>query len=357
MTASVMEVAVSSKHLPGTELVSTAPPLLEGEDAVARVRRLISSDANNQGLDLTGREHPFSDDELQEAWHQLQLGDSDTARSLFVEAVLADPEDEEALFCMGLLYEALHDLDRTAEWMDMAIEACPDHIFAWETRSRCMEHRGRLAESLAGYEQLEYLDPSATGRREGLLGHQRVYIVPVGAWEDGAADYMQEAAEEAAEEAVHQPRWQENFLAPERESELEQPELRSGIMAWDHVLSTDLLQRLRECVEDHFQFIFTNRWVYSADESFTGAASTMWLPASEEATSIPEVAARTILRHLLKQEPEDYAGVEYWARVRSVNLGAGFHYDEAVDAEDVDSEWVHGNPWRPQWSSVLLEFS
>ena len=336
-------------QLPGTDLSTTAPPLLDGENALARVRRLLLADPRNEALDVEVRQHPYSEEELQEAWYQLQLGHADETRRRFVEAVLADPNDEEALFCMGLLYEALHDLKRTVEWMDMAIEACPDHVFAWETRSRCMEHVGRLADAMAGYEYLEDLDPSATGRREGLLGHQRVYILPVGAWEDGAAGYIQEAAEEAST----QPSWQENFLSPEPEPELRQPALERGIMAWDNVLSAGLLRSLQDCVEDHFQFIFTNRWVYAADESFQGAASTIWLPASEDAASVPEVAARTILRQILKQNPAEFAGVEYWARVRSVNLGAGFHYDEALDAEDCNSDWVEGNPWRPQWSSVF----
>ncbi|CAE7275560.1 unnamed protein product [Symbiodinium natans] len=341
--------AVSSE-LPGTDLLSTAPPLENGGAKLARVRRLLLADPRNEALDLSDcREPPFSDDDLREAWHELQVGHVDEARELFVRAVLSDPADAEALFCMGLLYESLHDLMRTVQWMDMAIEAFPDHIFAWETRSRCMEHLGHLAEALAGYEHLEVLDPSATGRREGLLGHQRVYILPVGAWETwehGAAEYIRRAAKEEPR------RWQENFVRPQPETELLQPALESGIVAWDDVLSDGLVQKLQECVEDHFQFIFTNRWVYAADDDFPGAASTMWLPGSEGAKTVPEVAALTILRHILQQEPGEFAGVEYWARVRSVNLGAGFHYDEAVDA-DANSEWVHGNPWRPQWSSVF----
>ncbi|CAE7176758.1 unnamed protein product, partial [Symbiodinium necroappetens] len=345
--AVVQEVALD--FLPGTDLPSTAPAPLDNEGAADRVRRMVAADPSNKELETERQEPPFSDEDLREAWHELQLGHADEARSRFVRAVLADPSDSEALFCMGLLYEALHDLRRTAEWMDMAIEVCPDHVFAWETRSRCMEHLGRLAESLAGYEQLEMLDESATGRREGLLGHQRVYILPVGAWEDGAAGYIQKAAKKMPP----RPQWQENFLFPEPLPALRQPALESGIMAWDNVLSKGLLQRLQDCVEDHFQFIFTNRWVYAADDAFEGAASTMWLPSSGDARSVPEVAALTILRHILNQDPAEIAGVEYWARVRSVNLGAGFHYDEAVDADDINSEWVHGNPWRPQWSSVF----
>ncbi|CAE6936935.1 unnamed protein product [Symbiodinium sp. CCMP2456] len=345
--AVVEEVALD--FLPGTDLPSTAPAPLDNEGAADRVRRMVAADPRNKELETERQEPPFSDEDLREAWHELQLGHADEARSRFVRAVLADPSDAEALFCMGLLYEALHDLRRTVEWMDMAIEVCPDHVFAWETRSRCMEHLGRLAESLAGYEQLEMLDESATGRREGLLGHQRVYILPVGAWKDGAAGYIQKAAKQTPP----RPQWQENFLFPEPQPDLRQPALESGIMAWDNVLSKDLLQRLQDCVEDHFQFIFTNRWVYAADDAFEGAASTMWLPSSGDARSVPEVAALTILRHILNQDPAEIAGVEYWARVRSVNLGAGFHYDEAVDADDINSEWVHGNPWRPQWSSVF----
>ena len=348
--AMVEDAVAAVEFLPFSELPSTSPPPLENEGAADRVRRMVAADPCNEVLDLTDRqEPPFSDEDLREAWHELQLGHADEARSLFVRAVLADPSDSEALFCMGLFYEALHDLRRTAEWMDMAIEECPDHVFAWETRSRCMEHLGRLAESLAGYEQLEMLDESATGRREGLLGHQRVYILPVGAWEDGAAGYIQKAAKKIPP----RPQWQENFLFPEPQPDLRQPALESGITAWANVLSKDLLQRLQDCVEDHFQFIFTNRWVYEADDAFEGAASTMWLPSSADASSVPEVAALTILRHILNQDPAEIAGVEYWARVRSVNLGAGFHYDEAVDADDANSEWVHGNPWRPQWSSVF----
>lgn len=36
----------------------------------------------------------------------------------------------------------------------------------------------------------------------------------------------------------------------------------------------------------------------------------------------------------LQEEITEFAGVEYWARVRSFNLGARFHYDADVDAED-----------------------
>lgn len=107
------------------------------------------------------------------------------------------------------------------------------------------------------------------------------------------------------------------------------------------------------CVEDHFRYIFSNRRVFWADEAYAGPAATMWFALGEPAQSAPEVVARAILQHVLQEDPSDFAGVEYWARVRSFNLGASFHYDSAVGAQDEESEWVNGNPWRPQWSCVL----
>lgn len=63
----------------------------------------------------------------------------------------------------------------------------------------------------------------------------------------------------------------------------------------------------------------------------------MWLPSASEASNVVEEAARGILRHVLLEEAENFSGVEYWARCRSVNLGASLHFDAAVDAQVRDS--------------------
>eukprot|EP00435_Cladocopium_sp_Y103_P011780 s1452_g3.t1 len=148
-----------------------------------------------------------------------------------------------------------------------------------------------------------------------------------------------------------QTEWQENFQKPEPSTA--PAALRGGVAAWDQVLNKELLRQLDACVDDHFQYIFTHRRVFGADEGFPGSAANMWLPSEKAPRSAPEVAAMGILQHVLQGDAEEFSGVEYWARVRSFNLGAAFHYDTAVDAKDVHGDWIHGNPWRPQWSCVL----
>ncbi|CAL1169777.1 unnamed protein product [Cladocopium goreaui] len=284
---------------------------------------------------------------LEKAFSCLRAGDGKQAEELFASAVLvtAAAPNVDAIYGMGVFLEVSHRHTEMLQWMDLAIELDPRHLAAWEARSRCQEHHGRLAEALAGYRHLSRLDGRLTRRRDGLLDHQQVYIIPMDVWSENVAEDLTVSARPL------QTEWQENFQKPEPSAA--PAALKGGVAAWDQVLNEELLRQLDACVDDHFHYIFTHRRVFWADEDFPGSAANMWLPSERAPRSAPEVAALGILQHVLQEDAAEFSGVEYWARVRSFNLGAAFHYDTAVDAKDVHGDWIHGNPWRPQWSCVL----
>lgn len=278
---------------------------------------------------------------------KLMAGQGTEARKLLTQAVLAFPDDPEALFHMGIYYEVAHRPDRMVRWMDLALEANPRMVLAWVWRSKCMEHWAHFADALQGYEQALRLQPNhklAASRHASVVAHQRVRIAPHGAW-DGAAKVLR--AGSAGSWVL--PPWQENYIHPEPAPPLRQPLLEGHVMAWDGVLSEELFERLDNSVDDYFQFAFTNGWLAAEDQG----AATSWLPAQAEPLTAAELAARCLLRRLIAEDPAEFAGVEFWGRVRSESLGAGLHYDKAEGSTDVDGDWLQGNPWRPQWSSVL----
>mmetsp|Transcript_72782 Transcript_72782/g.235311 ORF Transcript_72782/g.235311 Transcript_72782/m.235311 type:complete len:502 (-) Transcript_72782:30-1535(-) len=292
-----------------------------------------------------------------EGMQRLQDGCWEEARDLFARAVLLDAGDAEALFRMGLFNDVAHQHERMLRWMDATIESHPGHVLAWNLRSKVMENQGRLQEALQGYEQVLRLAPEnsvAAARRQGLLDHQAVYIMPAESWmQEGAADVLCQVAEDFPAEL---PDWQENFLRPTSSPVLQQPLLSVGVAAWDNVLSQELLCALDSAVDHFYNFTFTNGWVY-ARSRFPGiqvhASSTVWLPSDAPPVSAPELAARCILERVLRGSADEYAGIEYWGRVRSVNLGASLHYDQPQDAEEEGVDGFAANPWRPEWSSVL----
>ncbi|CAE8605570.1 unnamed protein product, partial [Polarella glacialis] len=337
--------------LPGSDHLSMAPALLQGETKAQRARRMLLEAFSSEPWPAATQVPETTSQELCAAGMQkLRQGEAAAAKELFAQAVLADADNPEALFGVGLYYELAHEPHVALQWMDAAIESQPNHVMAWVLRSKYLENRGELEEALRGYEQALRLKPRhamALSRRNSLLAHQRVYIEPVGSWEQGVAEAIGAAG---GAEDWQLPEWQENFLQPlESPFALKQPLLSGGVMAWDNVLSQELLAELDTAADHYCQFTFTNGWVSSG----SGASSTVWLPAGSPPVTAPEVAARSILQRILRDEEEAFAGVEYWGRVRSVNLGADLHYDQAEDALDLRNEWVHGNPWRPQWSSVL----
>lgn len=280
----------------------------------------------------------------------LREGDGAKARELCAQAVLAEPTSPAALYTMAVYYELTHQPDRMARWLDVCIEAQPDHADAWVLKSKHLENSGFLNSALRGYEHALSIEPGhppAASKRDALLWHQGVYIQPMNAWEDGAAWVIEEGA---AGVGPRLPAWQENFLQPEHGTELRQPLLSGGVMAWDNVLNQGLLDELDRCVTDYQRFTFSNGRVYAEDEGDAAGAATVWLPADTPPATAPELAARCILQNIVREDVNDFAGVEFWGRVRSVNLGAGLHYDEVLGARD-DEEGA--NPWRPQWSSVL----
>ncbi|CAK8993262.1 unnamed protein product [Durusdinium trenchii] len=314
-------------------VVSQAPELLEAESEEERLQRML--------LDLGEFEllEGSSSELLQRAFTSLRntkggkeakerLPSSSELLGLFASAVLQDPSNVEAIFGMGVFLEVSHRPMEMLRWMDLVLELQPKHLGAWE--------------ALAGYRQLASLDTARTRPRDALLEHQQVYVLPMEVWSEGVAEDLQVAAKHVDRE------WQENAYDPPRDIASDRS---FSVMAWDDVLCEELLRHLEESVKDHFEYIFTNRHVFGADEDHQGPAANMWLPSQRAPSNAAEVAARSILRHLLKEEITEFAGVEYWARVRSFNLGARFHYDADVDAEE--REWVQGNPWRP-WTSCVF---
>lgn len=147
---------------------------------------------------------------LEQGLQALCDGRGHEAKSLFASAVLANPADANALFGMsspscniklfswvsfvcavcsrltgsrqGLFHEVMHQFEPMIQWLDATIEADPGHIGAWEVRSRCREHQGRLAEALAGYEHLANLDASCARPFEALLEQQDVHLIPLDVW-------------------------------------------------------------------------------------------------------------------------------------------------------------------------------
>jgi len=337
------------QHLPRSELASTAAAL-PGESQSQRVQRLIREDFDLETAPkpLRGELSPLVLGAL--GMQKLRAAEGPAARKLFAQAVMAFPKDAETLFNMGLFYEVAHEQKKMVRWMDMAIECDPDQSLAWIMRSRYMENSARYAEALAGYEVVLKMQPEnamATSQRAGILGNQKLRIEALSSWPQ-AAEVIR-----ADSPASVIPAWQENFVRPQPTSQPKQALLDgSGIMAWDNVLSKELLSKLDASVEDYYNFAFTNGWVYN-DGDGAGDLGTCWLPSSASPETAAELAARTLLQRILQEEPEDFAGIEYWSRVRSENLGAGLHYDAAEDDVDLHGEWLHGNPWRPQWSSVL----
>lgn len=342
--------------LPGSDLPSMAPLLRKGETHPTRSQRMVDEDFEFDASPEAPSSETTSAMLCSAGMQKLREGKGADAKQLFAKAVLADPVNPEALFSMGLYYEVAHQPAWMVRWMDAAIEAQPNHVLAWVLRSKYLEHQGRLEEALRGYEHAAHLRPNdqvARSKLTSILNHQRVHILPCDAWEEGAAEEISACGSESSADL---PEWQENFLQPAAARTLRQPLLQTGVMAWDNVLSTELLAQLDDCVDHYQQFTFTNGWVYTGDDkegSSGGAAATVWLPSETCPATAPELAARYLLQRILQEDSGEFAGVEYWGRVRSVNLGAGLHYDEAVDSLDANNDWVHGNPWRPQWSSVL----
>lgn len=334
--------------LPGSDLISAAAGHI-GESLAQRVQRMVQEDgvrspaATSDGVSalLLGIR----------AVQSLRSGMAETSRALFVQAVSTFPEDPETHFNMGLYYEVLHEPDKMVRWMDMAIELNPQHCGAWVLRSKYMEHRGRHDEAIRGYTLAVCFQSDsslAASQLAGITSHQRACIEP-----RVAGSHWYEAISSFAGGRFLLPEWQENFLHCVTPPLPRQPLLADvEVAVWDDVLSEELLAMVEDSVDDYFQFVFTNGWIYSIGDG-VGNAATSWLPATESPVTAPELAAQLLLRRLIMEDPGDFAGVEFWGRVRSENLGAGLHYDQAEDDLDTDGDWVFGNPWRPRWSSVL----
>jgi len=341
--------------LPGSDEPSTAPPLLPGESHAQRAARLLADNFGMDGCPAPATRGTSSAVLVEEGMQKLGRGEAAGARMLFAQAVLADATDPEALFSLGLYFEVAHQPERMVRWMDAAIERLPGHALAWVLRSKHMEHQGLLETALRGYEHALRLQPDnsmALSARRSLLAHRGVHVEPVSSWGLGVAEAILASKAGGAQQL---PAWQENFLRPAAAPPLRQPLLSEGVMAWDDVLSDELLAQLDVAVEQYFHFTFSNGWMRGegGGPGGGGAAATCWLPAGAAPATAPEVAARAILKQVLKEDPSEFSGIEYWGRVRSVNLGADLHYDQAEAATDDAGDWAHGNPWRPQWSTVL----
>eukprot|EP00929_Paragymnodinium_shiwhaense_P026149 TRINITY_DN15604_c0_g1_i1.p1 TRINITY_DN15604_c0_g1~~TRINITY_DN15604_c0_g1_i1.p1 ORF type:complete len:625 (+),score=72.22 TRINITY_DN15604_c0_g1_i1:178-2052(+) len=290
-----------------------------------------------------------------EAMRCLRSGDGEGAKRTLAAALLEDPLDVDALFHMALYFEVTHQPAKALRWLETVLEAEPRHVSAWVLKGKCLEQEGFLQDALDMYDTaLHYRRRNrwAAKRRSDLLENQRVHITPEGgAWDD--AEMLEGCLEAMGDTAL--PAWQENVVHPDEDSETPpaQELLGGGVMAWDNVLSEGLLSELASCVDDFSSFASTNGWLNDGRDGRAAPAATFWLPGSAEPASAPEVAARSILQHVLGEEPDAFVGVEYWGRARSVNMGAVMHYDRSESSEDVQGEWTQGNPWRPEWSSVL----
>lgn len=356
----------SGPPLPGSTLPSSAPVLREGESHRKRVQRMVIDDFDfdtppkpSKGANqLSGAKEAFA------AVGMKKLCEADAAnaksreeaRNCFAQAVLTFPKDAECLYNMGLFYEIDHKPEMMIRWMDLAIEMNPKHAMAWVLRSKYMDHIGRSEEALSGYAIAKSFSPDPHGQAESqeaeLLRNQKIRIKPSDAWSLDTAAAIAGDGEHELHATL--PPWQENFHEPGDEVPPKQPLLDEGVMAWDGVLSEELLTKLEDVVDDYYRFVFTNGWVYSRRPDDQGALGTLWLPAEATPSTAPELAARCLLERILQEKPDDYTGIEFWGRVRSESLGASFHYDtECCPEKDLRPEWVHGNPWRARWSSVL----
>ena len=75
-------------------------------------------------------------------------------------------------------------------------------------------------------------------------------------------------------------------------------------------LGEPLLSWLANCVDDMFQFVFTNFWFTPGSN-----VTTTWLSREKQPQVAPELAARLRAERLLREDPTlDLAGVEWWAR-------------------------------------------
>lgn len=280
------------------------------------------------------------------------------ARPCFEEAVLLTPWDAEANFNMGLYHEICHEPDKMVGWMRRTLLINPQHYMALVLCGKYEERIGEFGLAERTYRKALECDRDphlARGQMDQLAGDHKVSLDPVSAWPRAARDILAESPSWRWQT----PRWQENFLHP-REDPPRTPSLEYGVCVWDDVVGEPLLSMLTDSVDDMFQFVTTNFWLTPG-----GSVTTSWLPREKlQPESAPELAIRLLMPRLLGEDGENFCGVEWWARMRTESRGQGLHYDQSEADEpempcsicgaQQSSEWVHGNPWRPRWSSILF---
>eukprot|EP00435_Cladocopium_sp_Y103_P029925 s1452_g7.t1 len=135
--------------LPGTEIQSKAP---EGETHEERLNRMLDALGARPACPREGSASALLEKLLLQAglkaFSCLRAGDGKQAEELFASAVLATAAapNVDAIYGMGVFLEVSHRHTEMLQWMDLVIELDPRHLDAWEARSRCQEHHGRLAE-------------------------------------------------------------------------------------------------------------------------------------------------------------------------------------------------------------------
>lgn len=288
----------------------------------------------------------------------MRAGDVAGAKQCFESAVVLEPRSAEANFNMGLFYEVLHQPDSMVLWMEKVLDLEPQHYMALVLLAKYQERVGDFGKAANTYRKAMECSRDhdlALGQMQQIVGDKKVSLDPVSAWPGS----MHHILAEDAGWRFGFPDWQENFLHPSNSQSLGTPALADGIAVWDSVLQEPLLTWLTECVDDMAQFVTSNSWL-----SPGGNLTTAWLPREKERPEVaPELAVR-LLMQLLGEEPADFRGVEWWAKLRRESRGQGLHYDQS-EADEPEhpcmlcghrqrDEWVFGNPWRPRWSSVLF---
>ncbi|CAE8651080.1 unnamed protein product [Polarella glacialis] len=280
------------------------------------------------------------------------------ARSCFETAVLLCPLDLEANFNMGLFFEVSHQPDLMAPWMRRVQQLDPNNYMALVLLGKYEEWLGDFGSALTLYRKATGCDPHphlAQAQIDQMTGDHKVSLDPFSSW----PSCIQEILAELPSWRRGFPPWQENILHP-RTDLPKTALLADGVCVWDGAVGEPLLTQLDACAEEMHHFISTNFWLTPGS-----SVTTAWLAREKlQPETAAELATRHLIPRLLGESCDDFCGVEWWAKMRKESRGQGLHYDQSEADEPAmncstcgarqGEEWVHGNPWRPRWSSVLF---
>jgi Flp pilus assembly protein TadD len=96
---------------------------------------------------------------IEQAHTCLMNGDTDTAQTIFQEALLQVPGYSPALHGMGVLHVACGDVNDGERWLRQATEADAENALAWNDLGEALRMLGRGDEAIAAYRRALELEP------------------------------------------------------------------------------------------------------------------------------------------------------------------------------------------------------